>query len=256
MSAIAGRQAMTDITRLTESDARAHLDQFIALLTDTVDHGASVGFLRPLDATLARDYWHEVFAAVARGTRILLTARIGHDIVGSVQLDLAMRPNGRHRAEVQKLIVRSRYRRQGIASELMQAIEREARAAAANAPGPRYRGAVGSRAFLRSAAVAARRLDPRLRAQHGRRADPQYDLLQDDLTGLLSRRFHFDVSIAFPSDQARLVLGGGPFRTRPSSRANSDPCHGQTTEPSFSVPSDNGPPRCEHECTRAHTWAC
>ena len=120
---------MTDITRLTESDARAHFDRFIALLTDTVDNGASVGFLRPLDVTLARDYWHEVCAAVARGTRILLIARIGHDIVGSVQLDLATRPNGRHRAEVQKLIVWSRYRRQGIATELMHAIEREARAA-------------------------------------------------------------------------------------------------------------------------------
>ena len=121
---------MTDITRLTESDARAHLDQFIAWLTDTVDHGASVGFLRPLDATLARDYWHEVFAAVARGTRILLIARIGHDIVGSVQLDLAMRPKGRHRADVHMLIVGSRGRRLGIASYLRPAIDREARAAA------------------------------------------------------------------------------------------------------------------------------
>ena len=36
----------------------------------------------------------------------------------------------------------------------------------------------------------------------------------------------------------------GPFKTRPSARANSEPCHGQTTEPSFNVPSDNGPPRC------------
>jgi acetyltransferase len=102
---------MTDISRLTASDARTERDRLIALLADTVNHGASVGFLRPLDAALARDYWNEVCAAVERGSRILLVARSGGEIVGSVQLDLAMRPNGRHRAEVQKLIVLSTRRR-------------------------------------------------------------------------------------------------------------------------------------------------
>jgi ribosomal protein S18 acetylase RimI-like enzyme len=120
---------MTQITRLTESEARSQLDQFIALLADTVNNGSSVGFLRPLDANLARDYWHEVFASVGRGTKILLIARIDNEMVGSVQLDLCTRQNGLHRAEVQKLVVLSRYRRQGIASELMHAIEREAQAA-------------------------------------------------------------------------------------------------------------------------------
>jgi acetyltransferase len=121
---------MTDITRLSESDARVQLDRFVALLADTVNHGASVGFLRPLDERLARDYWHDVFASVGRGTKILLIARLDDQIVGSVQLELAMRQNGMHRAEVQKLIVLARYRRQGIASQLMESIEREARAAA------------------------------------------------------------------------------------------------------------------------------
>ena len=121
---------MIDIIRLSASDARAVRDRLIALLADTVDHGASVGFLRPLDQAVARDYWNEVWAAVERGTRILLIARLGGEIVGSVQLDLALRPNGVHRAEVQKLIVLSRCRRQGIAGELMRAIEGEARAAA------------------------------------------------------------------------------------------------------------------------------
>ena len=121
---------MTPITRLDEPAARAARDQFIALLTDTVNHGASVGFLRPLDAGIARKYWEEVFASVGAGTKILLAAQVDDTIVGSVQLELAQRPNGVHRAEVQKLVVLSRYRRRGIASELMQAVEREARAAA------------------------------------------------------------------------------------------------------------------------------
>ena len=121
---------MTFITRLDEPAARAALDPFIALLTDAVNHGSSVGFLRPRDAGLARAYWEEVFAGVARGTKILLAAQVDDTIVGSVQLELAQRPNGVHRAEVQKLVVLSRYRRRGIASELMQAVEGEARAAA------------------------------------------------------------------------------------------------------------------------------
>ena len=73
---------MTQITRLTESEARAQLDQLIALLADAVNNGASVGFLRPLDANLARDYWHDVCASVGKGTKILLIARIDNHIVG------------------------------------------------------------------------------------------------------------------------------------------------------------------------------
>ena len=121
---------MTEITRLSEPDARARFDRLVELLSDTVNHGSSVGFLRPLDAAIAGDYWDEVLAGVARGTKILLAASVGGWIVGSVQLELAMRPNGRHRAEVQKLIVLSSHRRRGVASALMRAIEGEARAAA------------------------------------------------------------------------------------------------------------------------------
>lgn len=115
-----------DITRLTEADALADIDALIALLTDTVDHGASVGFLRPMDAAIARAYWDEVIDGVARGSKVLLAGRMDDRLVGSVQLEFAGRPNGRHRAEVQKLIVATSHRRRGIAKQLMQVIEREA----------------------------------------------------------------------------------------------------------------------------------
>ena len=120
---------MTQITRVDEAEGRSQLDRLVALLADTVNNGASVGFLRPLDANLARDYWQDVFTSVGKGTKILLIARTGDLVVGSVQLELCARQNSLHRAEVQKLIVLSRHRRQGIASLLMEAIEREARAA-------------------------------------------------------------------------------------------------------------------------------
>lgn len=87
-------------------------------------HGASVGFLASLDADEAGEYWRGVEAAVADGTRLLLVAEAGGNVQGSVQLDLCQRKNGANRAEVQKLIVHSAARRQGLASALLKARER------------------------------------------------------------------------------------------------------------------------------------
>jgi acetyltransferase len=120
---------MPEIARLTEFDALANLPGLATLLEDAVNNGASVGYLRPLDSRLSNRYWREVCDALATGGRILLVARDGVEIVGSVQLDLSRKPNGRHRAEVQKLLVLSRHRRRGIARDLMRAIEEEARRA-------------------------------------------------------------------------------------------------------------------------------
>lgn len=118
-----------DITRLTEARARADLDRFCALLADAVDHGAGVGFLRPLDPARARAYWNDVFAAVGHGSKILLAAADGGDLIGTVHLELVAKQNQPHRGEVLKLLVHTAHRRRGIARELMAAVEREAKAA-------------------------------------------------------------------------------------------------------------------------------
>jgi acetyltransferase len=60
---------------------------------------------------------------------MLLIARDGDEIVGSVQLALASQPTGRHRAEVQKLLVHSSQRRRRIGRALMQEVEQAAREA-------------------------------------------------------------------------------------------------------------------------------
>jgi acetyltransferase len=120
---------MFTIERLDPRQAQAALPELIALLRDSVDNGASVGFLPPLDEQVAREYWADVGRAIEKQSRILLIARNDSRLVGTVQLDLCTRQNGLHRAEVMKLLVHTAWRRQGIGALLMRALEREARQA-------------------------------------------------------------------------------------------------------------------------------
>jgi GNAT superfamily N-acetyltransferase len=98
------------------------------LLIDAVHGGASVGFLAPLSAETAAAYWNEVAAALGPAL-MLWVAEDGGEVVGSVQLALAQKENGRHRAEVCKLFVRRSHRGRGVATRLMQALEAAAQEA-------------------------------------------------------------------------------------------------------------------------------
>lgn len=120
---------MHQIERLSEEAARPLLPQLVALLQDSVHHGSSVGFLPPLTFEAAQDFWLETLMEVAQGKRILLVSREEGDVTGTVQLALAAKQNGLHRAEVQKLIVHTRFRNRGTARALMSAIEESAREA-------------------------------------------------------------------------------------------------------------------------------
>ena len=120
---------MVTIERMTAAQAQAILTELVHLLQDAVDSGASVGFLPRLEDAVARVYWQGTIEAVAHGTCVLLVARQDSHTVGTVQLALATQPNAQHRAEVQKLMVHTRARRQGIGQVLMTAVDEIARAA-------------------------------------------------------------------------------------------------------------------------------
>jgi ribosomal protein S18 acetylase RimI-like enzyme len=112
-----------DVHPLAAGEASAGRNDLVALLIDAVEGGASVGFIRPLARAEVAAYWQEVEAAIAKGTRHLLVARADGRIVGTVQIDCAVKANARHRAEVQKLLVHRWARRRGIGRRLMQALE-------------------------------------------------------------------------------------------------------------------------------------
>ena len=86
---------------LTAWAARRERAALVALLRNVVDDGGSVGFLPPLSAEEAGEYWEGVAAAVEGGSRLLWVTRDAGSasIVGTVQLDLEKRANGNHRAE-------------------------------------------------------------------------------------------------------------------------------------------------------------
>src|SRR5258708_623118 len=96
------------------------------LLADAVDNGASVGFLPPLDPIEALVYWDSVREGILENQRILLAAFEGDELIGTVQLDLSLKANARHRGEVVKLLVHRKARRRGLGTALMRAIEQAA----------------------------------------------------------------------------------------------------------------------------------
>ena len=114
------------IERLSAAQVDALRPELSALLIDAVDGGASVSFLAPLAREAAGAYWQGVGAEVASGTRAVFVATVERQIAGCVHLAIAGQPNARHRAEIQKLLVHSAYRRRGLATALMAAAEEEA----------------------------------------------------------------------------------------------------------------------------------
>jgi ribosomal protein S18 acetylase RimI-like enzyme len=115
-----------EIERLDPDTAADVVPALAEVLVDSVEHGASVGFVWPFSLAAAVEWWNGVVDDVAAGTVVLLVARRRSRVVGTVQLRLAQYPNGRHRAEVAKLLVLASARRQGIARRLMVALETEA----------------------------------------------------------------------------------------------------------------------------------
>jgi len=105
----------------------AHREALVDLLIDTVEHGASVGFVLPLPRAEAGTYWDGLQASLTNGSRLLWIADDEAGLIGTVQLELTVKKNGLNRTEVQKLLVHTRARRRGVARTLMSAVELRAR---------------------------------------------------------------------------------------------------------------------------------
>lgn len=103
------------------------LEQLTEVLLDCVAGGASVSFMSPLSREHARAFWQRVANDTARGARLLLVAEDAQGICGTVQLILDLPDNQPHRADLAKMLVHRRARRQGLGAKLMAAAESAAR---------------------------------------------------------------------------------------------------------------------------------
>src|SRR4051812_43624646 len=103
------------------------IDGLADVLIDCVEGGASVSFMHPLTRERATAFWRRVAGGVAAGGRALLIAEDAEGICGTVQLIFDLPENQPHRADLAKMLVHRRARRQGLGEALMRAAEQAAR---------------------------------------------------------------------------------------------------------------------------------
>ena len=108
---------------LTPDQFEAAIPRLGEILADAVNSGAGVSFMLPFSATDGAAYWSgvdpekkRVFAAIENGT-----------IAGVVILERAWAPNQPHRADISKMLVHRDFRRRGVGTLLLKALEDEAR---------------------------------------------------------------------------------------------------------------------------------
>jgi len=117
------------VSRLRASELLACAEELADLLTDTVDGGASIGFLAPLDRAVALSWWEDRAGEVSSGELAVWVARLGDRLLGTVSLAFPDKPNSRHRAELVKLMVHRDGRGQGLGRTLLTTAEQAAGAA-------------------------------------------------------------------------------------------------------------------------------
>jgi ribosomal protein S18 acetylase RimI-like enzyme len=114
------------IRRLTTA-TDAEIQGLAEVLIDCVLGGASVSFMSPLSPDKAVAFWRGIAAQLAEGRRALLVAEDAQGIIGTVQLVFDLPENQPHRAELSKMLVHRRARRQGLGEALLRAAEDIAR---------------------------------------------------------------------------------------------------------------------------------
>jgi GNAT superfamily N-acetyltransferase len=106
-------------------------EQMVAALAsihiEAVADNAGVSFMHPLAPEKAMAFWRASLERASSGKKIVFGAFDEVGLSGTVTLVLDMPENQPHRAEIAKMMVARRARRQGVATKLLEAAETEAR---------------------------------------------------------------------------------------------------------------------------------
>jgi GNAT superfamily N-acetyltransferase len=119
-------------TRLAPSEFPSYVDELGSLLADVVHGGSSLGFLHGLTPYEAATWWRDYVGPSVEGGSTAVWVAIDTEAaaparcVGTISLAFTEKPNGRHRAEVVKLMVHGSTRGTGLGRTLLATAERAA----------------------------------------------------------------------------------------------------------------------------------
>jgi acetyltransferase len=117
-----------NVVELDRAGVEEHLGELAQLLLDAHASDMALGLAGPLTRAAAEAAWRESAARLEPGERVQLAALDGDSLLGAVHLARATAGNGRHRAEIQRLVVRADVRGRGVGRVLMNAVVERARA--------------------------------------------------------------------------------------------------------------------------------
>ena len=111
-----------------EAAFEKRIPRLAEILMDAVAGGAGVSFMHPLSKIDAEDFWRGQLDGIKAGMIFPVIAEHEGETVGVVLLIKAWAPNQPHRADIAKMLVHSKHRRHGFATDLIRALEDKARA--------------------------------------------------------------------------------------------------------------------------------
>ncbi|MBV8355097.1 MAG: GNAT family N-acetyltransferase [Candidatus Eremiobacteraeota bacterium] len=79
--------------------------------------------MHPLAPHIAEAFWESSLGAADRGERVVLGAREGSTLAGTITLLLNLPQTQPHRAEIAKMMTRASHRRRGVGRALLAAVE-------------------------------------------------------------------------------------------------------------------------------------
>ena len=118
---------MTDaveIRRLGTGEVHGHVEALAAVLHDCVAGGASAGYMKPFSLDDARAAFAGFADEAVHGRRLILAAFVRDELVGSVQVVLALAANLPHRGEIARMLVHRSARRRGVGNDVVEPAHR------------------------------------------------------------------------------------------------------------------------------------
>jgi GNAT superfamily N-acetyltransferase len=123
----AGLTTLVQIVQLDADGIESHSGPLAQLLLEAHAAGMALGLAPNLTRAGADDAWRRVAALLAPGEHVQWAAFEADELLGAVHLARATAGNGRHRAEIQRLVVAADARGRGVGRALLDAAVERAR---------------------------------------------------------------------------------------------------------------------------------